>query len=215
MPEYHAACTISSNQRTQHATCRRTSSAAQPACAQPACAQLATPACAWTGLCVHRSPLSTSWRLDRLGAGDDLGELGGDLRLPQTVVRELQLADHVLGVARGRVHGGHARRLLAGHVLEEAAVDGGGEVKLVEVGQRVLLVLALELILVHDAALAEAFRPLHRLRDDVELDDRLELVVNDAVRFGWGGKHLLSQEGCHREGDWALVRLVVAYINVP
>ena len=41
--------------------------------------------------------------------------------LSQAVVGQLELGDHVAGVVGGRVHGGHARGLLRGLVLEQAA----------------------------------------------------------------------------------------------
>src|SRR5262249_51895499 len=50
--------------------------------------------------------------LQRLGAGDDLDQLLGDVGLALAVVLDGQLVDHVAGVAGGVVHGRHARALL-------------------------------------------------------------------------------------------------------
>src|SRR3712207_285622 len=65
---------------------------------------------------------------DRLGTGDDLDQLLGDVGLSRAVVVERQLVDHLAGVARGVVHRRHARALLARRALQDGAVDLDGEV---------------------------------------------------------------------------------------
>ena len=61
--------------------------------------------------------------LQRLGAGDDLDQLLGDLGLACAVVAHRQLVDHLAGVAGGAVHGAHACALLGGGVLQQPAED--------------------------------------------------------------------------------------------
>src|SRR5262249_21055508 len=67
------------------------------------------------GPCLHRRrpacPGMTQF-LQRLGAGDDLDQLLGDVGLALAVVADRQLVDHVAGVAGGAVHRAHARALL-------------------------------------------------------------------------------------------------------
>src|SRR5215213_951602 len=75
----------------------------------------------------------------RLGAGDDLDQLAGDVRLAGAVVVERQLADHVAGVARGVVHRAHLAAVEAGRILEQGAVDLDGEVARQEGGEDLLL----------------------------------------------------------------------------
>src|SRR5215213_10192461 len=58
----------------------------------------------------------------RLGAGDDLDQLAGDVRLAGAVVVERQLADHLARVARGVVHRAHLAAVEAGRILEQGAV---------------------------------------------------------------------------------------------
>src|SRR5918996_3712463 len=67
-------------------------------------------------------------RLEGLGAGDDLDQLSGDLRLGGAVGGQRQPVDHVPGVTRRAVHRGHAGALLAGRVLDERTVDLDREV---------------------------------------------------------------------------------------
>ena len=52
--------------------------------------------------------------LERLGPGDDLDQLLGDVGLALPVVLEGELVDEVARVAGRVVHGGHPRALLAG-----------------------------------------------------------------------------------------------------
>src|SRR5574342_791828 len=54
-----------------------------------------------------------------LGPTHDLHQLLGDVGLAGAVVLEGELADELLGVAAGRVHGGHARAVLAGGRVEQ------------------------------------------------------------------------------------------------
>ena len=71
-----------------------------------------------TGLSVAFVGLSSpcvvllSFGLERFGARNDFDEFLGDLRLALAVVSDRQLVDHVAGIARGVVHGAHARALL-------------------------------------------------------------------------------------------------------
>jgi peptide chain release factor 1 len=63
----------------------------------------------------HRLRTPSTWSaFQRFGAGDDLDQLFGDLRLPRAVVAQAQRADHFARVARRAVHRGHACALLAG-----------------------------------------------------------------------------------------------------
>src|SRR5580704_11416474 len=86
-------------------------------------------------------------RLKRLGAGDDLDQLLGDLRLAGSVHDQGQAGDHVAGVAGGVVHSRHLGGVEAGVILEhggeqlhaDVARQQGGEdgflVRLVLVGR--------------------------------------------------------------------------------
>src|SRR3954465_6636109 len=56
---------------------------------------------------------------DRLGAGDDLDQLLGDLGLTGSVVDLGLLADHFAGVAGGVVHGAHLRAIERGVVFQQ------------------------------------------------------------------------------------------------
>jgi len=63
----------------------------------------------------------TQWEpesLQRLGAGDDLDQLLGDLRLAGAVVRKRLLANHLAGIAGGVVHRAHLRAIERGGVLQ-------------------------------------------------------------------------------------------------
>src|SRR5689334_21494179 len=66
---------------------------------------------------------SSSPESDGFGAGDDLDQFLGDVRLPRAVVVERQPVDHVAGVARGVVHRAHARALLACGALKQRAIE--------------------------------------------------------------------------------------------
>ena len=59
---------------------------------------------------------------ERLGAGDDLDQFPGDVRLPSPVVVLAQSLDHVAGVAGGVVHRGHPRAVLTGRTLEQCPI---------------------------------------------------------------------------------------------
>src|ERR1700744_5553930 len=59
--------------------------------------------------------------LDRLGAGDDLDQLLGDLGLTGSVVDQGLLADHVAGVARRVVHRAHLRAVERSVVFQQGA----------------------------------------------------------------------------------------------
>src|SRR5690606_36008148 len=61
--------------------------------------------------------------LQRLGAADDLHQLGGDRGLTRSVVLEREPVDHVGRVAGRGVHGRHAGAVLGGHGLEDRAED--------------------------------------------------------------------------------------------
>eukprot|EP00967_Tisochrysis_lutea_P054165 scaffold67644_cov35-Tisochrysis_lutea.AAC.2 len=119
-------------------------------------------------------------RLHRLGARNDLSELGGDLGLSQAVICELELVDHVLRVVRGRIHRSHARRLLRGLILKKTAIHGARKIELIEISKNFLL-LTLKFVLIKHSGLAEHFWALERHSCDVEGNDRLELVVEDRV----------------------------------
>ena len=60
--------------------------------------------------------------------GDDFQKLLGDGRLPHFIQEQGQCTDHVAGVARGQVHGHHARHLFGGHGLQQDLVDGSRDV---------------------------------------------------------------------------------------
>src|SRR4051794_38549850 len=60
---------------------------------------------------------------DRLGAGDDLDQLLGDLCLTGSVVDLGLLADHFAGVAGGVVHRAHLRAIERGVVFQQRAED--------------------------------------------------------------------------------------------
>src|SRR3954447_21190011 len=64
-------------------------------------------------LAISLLPLS-----DGFGAGDDLDEFLGDVRLARPIVVQCQALDHVAGVARRIVHRRHARAVLAGGALQ-------------------------------------------------------------------------------------------------
>src|SRR5687768_8036487 len=77
--------------------------------------------------------------LDRLGAGDDLDQLTGDVRLARAVVVQRQLVDHVAGIARGIVHRGHPRAMLARRTFQDRPIDLDGEVARQQGGEDFLL----------------------------------------------------------------------------
>src|SRR5689334_5110207 len=60
---------------------------------------------------------------DGFGAGNDLDQFLGDVRLARAVIVQGQALDHVAGVARGVVHRRHARPVLAGGTFEQRAVE--------------------------------------------------------------------------------------------
>src|SRR6185437_5767871 len=130
--------------------------------------------------------------LKRLGAGDDLDQLLGDVGLAGAVVGHRQPVDHVAGIAGGVVHRGHARALFARRVFEKGGVELDREVARQELGQDIGLV-GLELI---DALLSGVGRFRRRGgREGDELlaghdlaDRRAEAVVDDgdAVELAGG-----------------------------
>src|SRR6185437_14733123 len=79
------------------------------------------------------------------GAGDDLDEFLGDVRLACAVIVQRQALDHVAGVACRVVHGRHARAVLAGRTFQQRAIDRDGEHLWEEPGQDGFLV-RLELV---------------------------------------------------------------------
>src|SRR5580698_3829687 len=58
---------------------------------------------------------------DGFGAGDDLDQFLGDVRLARPVVVQRQALDHVAGVARGTVHRGHPRAVFSGGTFQQRA----------------------------------------------------------------------------------------------
>src|SRR5450432_1515159 len=66
--------------------------------------------------------------LEGFGAGDDLDQLLGDLRLAGSVLDQGEGGDHVAGVARGGVHGGHLGSEEADLVLHHGRQDLGGDI---------------------------------------------------------------------------------------
>src|SRR5919202_3802805 len=86
-------------------------------------------------ICGPRGPFVPCWISERFGARDDLDEFLGDHGLARAVVEQRELADHLAGVARGVVHGGHAGALLAGGVFEQRAEDLHGDGARQELGQ--------------------------------------------------------------------------------
>merc|ERR1719201_1544255 len=73
---------------------------------------------------------NTIWEsAGRVGAGDDLHELLGDLRLARAVHLALEAALQVLRVVRRRLHRGHTRRELRGNRFLQRAQELAVEVK--------------------------------------------------------------------------------------
>src|SRR5215469_16694578 len=60
---------------------------------------------------------------DGFGAGDDLDQFLGDVRLARAVVVQRQALDHVARVARRVVHRCHARTMFTGSTFQQRAVD--------------------------------------------------------------------------------------------
>src|SRR5579872_1682838 len=86
-----------------------------------------TAPCTWVTrptmlLAISLLPLS-----DGFSAGNDFDEFLGDIGLARAVVVERQALDHVAGVARGAVHGGHARTMLARRTFQQRAKDRDGK----------------------------------------------------------------------------------------
>src|SRR5262245_6449236 len=98
-----------------------------------------------------------------LRARDDLDQLLGDHGLARAVVAQGQLVDHLAGVAGGAVHGAHARALLGGGVLEQAAEDLSGDVARQEIVQDLALV---GLVLVDGAGRAHGLAAFGQLGRD-------------------------------------------------
>src|SRR5579871_3877214 len=86
----------------------------------------------------RRSPLSsgasslvnleTVGRSERLGAGDDLNQLLGDLGLASAIIAQVQGLDHIAGVARGVVHGRHLSSGEASLGFKQRRKDLGAEI---------------------------------------------------------------------------------------
>src|SRR4051812_20340234 len=76
-----------------------------------------------------------NWKLERLGAGDDLDQLLGDNSLASAVVVHRQAVDHFAGITRRVVHRGHPRTLFAGHILQQRGIDLHCEIVRQQLGQ--------------------------------------------------------------------------------
>src|SRR6478752_2004064 len=76
---------------------------------------------------------------DRLGAGDDLDQLLGDLGLTGSVVDLGLLADHFAGVAGGVVHRAHLRAIERSVVFQQRAEDLDREVTRQQAGEKLVL----------------------------------------------------------------------------
>src|SRR5262245_34026659 len=116
----------------------------------------------------------------RLSAGDDFDEFLGDIGLPLAVVAQRQLIDHVARIARGAIHGAHARPLFGGGILQQAAENLAGDIARQQLAQNFVFA---RLVLVNCLLLAAArcrgaWRKLGRndlQRRRLLRDDRLEL----------------------------------------
>src|SRR5215204_6286441 len=77
----------------------------------------------WVCTSVMMPPGSLVLAGHRIGAGRDLGNLSGDLRLTRLVVRERQLLLDLFGIVRGAAHRNHPRRLLGGDPLQDRLIE--------------------------------------------------------------------------------------------
>src|SRR5262245_65113948 len=75
------------------------------------------------------------WNLERLGTRNYLYQLLRDHGLARAIISERQAPDHVAGIARGIIHGTHARALLRCCVLEQSPEDLRRNVEWQEVGE--------------------------------------------------------------------------------
>ena len=83
--------------------------------------------------------VASSQGSERLGAGDDLDQLFRDVSLARAVVVDRQAIDDVTGVARGVVHGRHARALLAGRILQQRSEDLHRQIARQQLGEDLFL----------------------------------------------------------------------------
>src|ERR1700756_4374364 len=116
------------------------------------------------------------------GAGDDLDQFLGDVRLARAVVVQRQALDHVARVAGCVVHGGHTRTMLAGGAFQQRAIHRNGE-RLWEEAREDGLLVGLELVGGTAKVDCLAFRGRRRgykllFRDDLG-NDGTEAVVDD------------------------------------
>src|ERR1700742_4674088 len=75
---------------------------------------------------------------DRLGAGDDLDQLLGDLGLTGSVVDLGLLADHFAGIAGGVVHRAHLRAVERSVVFQQRAEDLHREIARQQIAQNLV-----------------------------------------------------------------------------
>src|SRR5262249_14750839 len=76
----------------------------------------------WFGLALaFPALLAACLILERFCAADDFHQLLGDRRLPRSIVQERVPGNHLLGISRRRIHGGHLRAEEARLALEEGA----------------------------------------------------------------------------------------------
>mmetsp|Transcript_13823 Transcript_13823/g.41773 ORF Transcript_13823/g.41773 Transcript_13823/m.41773 type:complete len:206 (+) Transcript_13823:64-681(+) len=143
---------------------------------------------------------------------DNFRELCCDGRLSRSVVGQGQLAEHLLGILGGGLHGRHAGCLLAAVVLEHAVEEHHSELKLREVLQKLSTVRALELIAVQSAAqrhlLLQCVRGQHSGDGGLVGDGGLEAVVDHARHVKLRLHQLLSHPRCLREGHLDLTDLL-------
>ena len=78
--------------------------------------------------------------LERLGARNNLDQFVGDRGLARTVELDRQLLDHLARIAGRVVHGGHARALFRGGILQQPAEHLGRQVARQQIGEDFLLV---------------------------------------------------------------------------
>ena len=75
-----------------------------------------------------RTSLDVLARAERLGAADDLHDLGGDRVLAGTVHGDAEVLDQLVGVVGGRLHRPLAEGVLGGRGVEQGGVDAGLDV---------------------------------------------------------------------------------------
>src|SRR6185295_6771130 len=146
----------------------------------------------------------------RLGAGDDFNEFLSDVGLPLPVVAQRQFLDHVAGIARGAVHGAHARPLFGGGILQQAAENLAGDIARHQLAQDFIFawLVLVNRLLAAGGRFRGALRKLRRndlQRRRLLRDDRLELGKihgGDVKLAGFEhGQHFVGDPGGGVEAD--------------